>query len=293
MAVSTIETNNDNKIEILQYDEYTDNIKNIANQEVEFPCSKLLWSPSRSPILASTSDILRLYKFDEINSTLGLVSSLGKKQQGYSGPITSMDWNRVNNSILGVCSIDTTCTIWDINKGEVKTHLIAHDKEVYDIAFGKDENTFLSTGADGSIRLFDLRALDTCSVIFETQDLTPFSRISWNFNNPNFIAALVMDKNYIYIIDVRVANTPYAYLTYHTNVVNAVSWSPNSNAYICSVGDDKNALIWDIQLISNRTEDPLMCYTADNEIENVSWCESHDEWIGITSINSLQLLKVK
>ena len=33
-------------------------------------------------------------------------------------------------------SIDTTCTVWDMEKEVVDTQLIAHDKEVYDIAWG-------------------------------------------------------------------------------------------------------------------------------------------------------------
>ena len=49
---------------------------------------------------------------------------------------------------IGTSSIDTTCTIWGLETGQVigrvnmvtgqvKTQLIAHDKEVYDIAFSK------------------------------------------------------------------------------------------------------------------------------------------------------------
>jgi WD repeat-containing protein 68 len=38
------------------------------------------------------------------------------------------------------------------------TQLIAHDKEVYDIAFKpNDPDVFVSVGADGSVRMFDLR----------------------------------------------------------------------------------------------------------------------------------------
>ena len=51
----------------------------------------------------------------------------------------------------GTSSIDTTCTIWGLETGQVigrvnmvtgqvKTQLIAHDKEVYDIAFSKGKN---------------------------------------------------------------------------------------------------------------------------------------------------------
>ena len=33
----------------------------------------------------------------------------------YCAPLTSFDWNETDSSIIGTCSIDTTCTIWDIN----------------------------------------------------------------------------------------------------------------------------------------------------------------------------------
>jgi len=35
--------------------------------------------------------------------------------------------------------------------------LIAHDKEVYDMAFARGTDVFASVGADGSVRVFDLR----------------------------------------------------------------------------------------------------------------------------------------
>lgn len=33
----------------------------------------------------------------------------------YCAPLTSFDWNETEPSMIGSCSIDTTCTIWDIN----------------------------------------------------------------------------------------------------------------------------------------------------------------------------------
>lgn len=78
-------------------------------------------------------------------------------QNEFSAPLTSFDWNYDNLSLIGTSSIDTTCTIWDIEKSAVYTQLIAHDKEVYDISFSPDRNLFASVGADGSCRQFDLR----------------------------------------------------------------------------------------------------------------------------------------
>ena len=88
-----------------------------------------------------------------------------------SAPLTSFDWNEVDPNLLGTSSIDTTCTVWGLETGQVlgrvnmvsghvKTQLIAHDKEVYDIAFSKaggGRDMFASVGADGSVRMFDLR----------------------------------------------------------------------------------------------------------------------------------------
>ena len=32
----------------------------------------------------------------------------------YCAPLTSFDWNEADPTIIGSCSIDTTCTIWDV-----------------------------------------------------------------------------------------------------------------------------------------------------------------------------------
>ncbi len=45
-----------------------------------------------------------------------------------------------------------------MQKGVVDTQLIAHDKEVYDIAWG-GVGVFASVSADGSVRVFDLRCV--------------------------------------------------------------------------------------------------------------------------------------
>lgn len=93
--------------------------------------------------------------------------------------MTSFDWSAVDNRLVGTSSIDTTCTIWELETGaqlarlrspaqgtfvvrlkseitgqllgHVKTQLIAHENEVYDIAFSKcTAHGFASVGGDGS-----------------------------------------------------------------------------------------------------------------------------------------------
>ena len=201
LAISSLEKRLDNKIEIL---ELIDNeLKNVYEQQVGYPCTKLLWSPNKnkSSLLAFASDCIQIYDYNEEKKVLSFQTRLNNMKSQYNGPLTSFDWNIVNNSILGTASIDNTCTIWDLNKQSIKTQLIAHDKEVFDIQFGTEENIFISGGADGSIRLFDLRMLDHSTIIYETKGC--INKLAWNLQAPTLIAALSLDKNIIYIFDSR------------------------------------------------------------------------------------------
>lgn len=105
-------------------------------------------------------------------------------------------------NLLGTASIDTTCTIWDIEKNHVYTQLIAHDKEVYDISFS-DQNVFASVGADGSARTFDLRSLEHSTVLFETENNLPLLKLAWNRLDSNYVAVIAMDQSYVTILDIR------------------------------------------------------------------------------------------
>jgi WD40 repeat protein len=194
VAVSSLNMNKNNNISILSFsqeDKFNDedninlyNLNNInrlnsinnnsiflkSQIEMELPVSSILFSPheQNKNLLMSASDILRLYSFDGEN--LSLKYEFKKRIKNYCGPISACDWSLANNSIVGVSSIDTTCSILDLNKLQARYMIIAHDKEVYDISLGQDEFTFMSTGADGSVRLFDSRSANTSSIIFETID---------------------------------------------------------------------------------------------------------------------------
>ena len=144
-----------------------------------------MWHPSKnsSPgIIATTGDYLRIWNLEDskdtsTNSTTASTSSRKKvnlkvvlnnsKNVEYCAPLTAMDWNRADTNIIGMCSIDTTCTIWDINQMKPTTQLIAHDKEVFDIAFQRaSKHIFASVGADGSVRMFDLRSLEHSTIVY-------------------------------------------------------------------------------------------------------------------------------
>ena len=156
-------------------------------------------------------------------------------------------------------SIDTTCTVWDLNTLHAKTHLIAHDREVFDVAFvAGSEHIFASCGADGSVRMFDLRyplsldnadwrSLDHSTIIYEspqvgmgnlapstsgtvartptsaaaTQVGTPLLRISPCSKDANLLATFHLDSSTVLILDIRQPGKELYNLVAHTGNIEA------------------------------------------------------------------------
>lgn len=113
--------------------------------------------------------------------------------------------------------------------------LIAHDKEVFDIGF-QDVNIFATVGADGSMRMFDLRSLKHSTILYETgnnaMDSKPLLRLEWNNQDSSYIATFEPDSKKVIILDVRVPMIPVSELDGHSNFVNALSWAPHSSCHI-------------------------------------------------------------
>ncbi len=173
--------------------------------------------------------------------------------------------------------------------------------------------------------MFDLRALELSTLIFESSKLstdattsananananantagssaanhgaapdrlTPLLRVSWNKQDPNYLATVTMDSRKTVILDIRVPSLPVAELDGHTGVVNAVAWAPHSSCHICTAGEDTHALIWDLSAMPTPIEDPILAYDAKSEINNLLWSETQPDWISIAFENKLQILRV-
>ena len=65
----------------------------------------------------------------------------------------------------------------------------------YDVAFAtRNRDVFASVGADGSVRLFDLRSLEHSTIIYESRELMPLLRLSWNRQDPNYPAVRIQSR---------------------------------------------------------------------------------------------------
>lgn len=270
----------------------------LSQFEHPYPATKVMWAPSKhnlsnTDLLATTGDYLRLWTLsgDNVVDMKGVLNN--NKHAEYCAPLTSFDWNDTDASIIGSCSIDTTCTIWDINVMTPKTQLIAHDKEVYDIAFACGKDVFGTVGADGSLRMFDLRSLEHSTILYESPNLTPLLKLAWNKQDPNYLATIHTESQKAIILDIRIPSIPVAELVSHVGALNSISWAPHSPNHICTCADDKQALIWDISTKNSVTiEDPILAFTAEGEINQLQWDASHEDWVAICYKEQLQILKV-
>ncbi|XP_050212148.1 protein TRANSPARENT TESTA GLABRA 1 [Mercurialis annua] len=297
MAVGSFIEEYNNRVDILSFN--TDTLSFTPHPPLSFnhpyPPTKLMFNPSslhKPDLLASSGDYLRLWEVNG-NATEPVSVLNNSKSSEFCAPLTSFDWNEIEPKRIGTCSIDTTCTIWDIEKGCVETQLIAHDKEVYDIAWG-EARVFASVSADGSVRIFDLRDKEHSTIIYESpQPDTPLLRLAWNKQDLRYMATILMESNKVVILDIRSPTMPVAELERHKASVNAIAWAPQSCRHICSVGDDAQALIWDLPSVAGPNGiDPMSMYSAGSEINQLQWSAAQPDWIAIAFSNRMQLLKV-
>ncbi|KAI8919044.1 hypothetical protein PhCBS80983_g01871 [Powellomyces hirtus] len=328
-----------NKITVIEVQDKNADFIKVDDMEQPYPNTKLMWAPykgSNSPdLFATTGDFLKIWELrpnhepmrdDGLDgrrnpsgrSSIVPIAVLKNQRRPNSAghaPITSMDWNETDPNVVITCSIDTTCTVWDISTQQAKTQLIAHDREVYDVAFSRGNDVFASVGADGSLRMFDLRNLEHSTILYEAgpvpiearvppsanftpeaagTDILPLLRLSWNKQDPNYIATFQTDSTAVLIMDVRVPAIPVTELRGHGSVVTAIGWAPHSSSHICTSGDDKQALVWDISQSSKEKylQDPILAYSADSPVNQMAWSSASPDWVGISCGHQVQALRV-
>ncbi|SPQ26347.1 c5d394de-0fc1-46aa-af6d-ba0530ba807f [Thermothielavioides terrestris] len=288
----------------------------IAEATHSYPVTRLLWEPPSSQkqstdLLATSGDHLRLWSLPSepqpptpgstITSRNGrdmpvtkltpLALLSNSKTPDHTAPLTSLDWNTVNPSLIITSSIDTTCTIWDIPSLTAKTQLIAHDKEVYDVRFcAQSSDVFVSCGQDGSVRMFDLRSLEHSTIIYEPsakderdanggrisptlaqQTLShppPLLRLATSPHDQHLLATFAQDSNVVRILDARQPGQALLELRGHAGAVNCVEWSPLRRGTLASGADDCQVLIWD--LMNHHHHQPVNGAAADGSSSSSS-----------------------
>lgn len=298
--------------------------------DVEYPITQLEWDPrvahESTARLGALLEVLRLFAITdndgeprlEQTHTLANPAPSSGPTGGIQGdvntlpPVTSFDWNSTDPSIIITSSVDTTCTLWDVNRSfgdsksgldlaTVKTQLIAHDSEVFDVKFiHNSTNIFASVGNDGSMRVFDLRSLEHSTIIYEpgpalltgtgsathspaniggtrtpTMHGPPTSsnallRLSASHIDQYHLATIGANSNSVIIIDMRMPGMPLATLDAslggsNYGTINSLTWHPTAN-YLLTGGDDCQALIWDCSNLQAPKAGTMEGSTSDTPV---------------------------
>ncbi|KAL8281362.1 hypothetical protein RQP46_006396 [Phenoliferia psychrophenolica] len=266
----------------------------IARTAHPYPPSSIGFSPARlssslqssnastmgegtREMVATSSDCLRLYDLvdndDQNMATGGFVgrqvigagsrlvprAQLANTKADYSAPLTSFSWSTLEPTHIVTSSIDTTCTVWDISTSVPITQLIAHDREVYDVAWSpSSREVFASVGADGSVRMFDLRSLEHSTILYEATPApasssssstakngavtspnpssssasaatpgtlpSPLLRLAFSPTSPTYVSVCHADSADVQILDTRSPGTPAMEVRGHSGAVNGMAW---------------------------------------------------------------------
>lgn len=322
---------------------------NVAETAVEYPLTNVQWDPLMASLgvlrLGASSEVLRLYKVEQDpdklkmdgrfplvqthllanNSTANLANGDVQDINTFP-PVTSFDWNKADPSIIITSSVDTTCTVWDLNRSHslgkdrdtahVKTQLIAHDLEVFDVKFlHESTNVFASVSNDGSMRVFDLRSLEHSTIIYEPTRAPPLAssvpttaqahynpqallKLLTSNVDQNYLATVGVNLNQVLVIDMRMPGLPVVKLDclfggMSQAAVNTIQWHPSTN-WLATAGDDCQALVWDLtsgnKEVGTVVDTPAMAYTEELEVNNVCWRNSGD-WLGVISGKGFQALQ--
>lgn len=141
-----------NNVTLIELDETLGSLVERGSFGHEFPPNQIGFIPdleNRYPdLIATSADFLRLWRIHPNNLVTEEAVLSSNKSSQFTAPLTNFDWNEVEPRLIGTSSIDTTCTIYDVEAQQavglirpisfsVKTQLIAHDKPVHDIAFSR------------------------------------------------------------------------------------------------------------------------------------------------------------
>ncbi|GAA5930959.1 hypothetical protein JCM10213_003955 [Rhodosporidiobolus nylandii] len=208
-------------------------------------------------------------------------ATLQNSKADFSAPLTSFSWSLLKPTQIVTSSIDTTCTVWDISTGVPVTQLIAHDKEVYDVAWSPaSQEVFTSVGADGSVRMFDLRSLEHSTILYEASPASasssassskrngasptptsaapapPLLRVAFSPTSPSYLSVVHADSPDVQILDVRAPGTPAFVVQGHKAAVNGMAWGgetmqggggeTSGPGWLATVSDDATLLLWDL-----------------------------------------------
>jgi WD repeat-containing protein 68 len=135
--------------------------------------------------------------------------------------------------------------------------------------------------------LFDTRALDHSTILYETGDAQPLLRLAWNPLDNNYVACFGVDSQQVVIVDVRSAAVPVAILNGHSSA-SSMNWAPHNSGWI-AVSDLQGVKLWDV---SQNVVQPTWHLPTSKAVQKIVWPSSAPDWMALSTNSVIQIVKL-
>lgn len=221
LAAGSFEQSNNNHIDIYCYD--GNKFNKEVSTSVDFPPTRICFTPNATlnPIdhFISTDTRIKCWCLENQGIKLEYTIPITEKND----PLTCADWSGPDKSLIVVGSVDGTSTIVDINTQEIVTSIQTHDQPVYDVSFCPTSSTFITAGLDGSLRIFDLRDLNSSIIFYQTS--LPIQRASVSPFKGYLVAAMAKNSTKLALVDSRKPGQPYSFCYGNESYITSFAWS--------------------------------------------------------------------
>ncbi|TFJ97299.1 60 kDa SS-A/Ro ribonucleoprotein [Platysternon megacephalum] len=217
-----------------------------------------------------------------------LFSFAGHMTEGFA-----MDWSPLVPGRLVTGDSNKNIHLWS-PKADGTWHVdqrpfTAHTASVEDLQWSPTEATvFASCSADGSIRVWDVRAAPgrACMLTASQAHTSDVNVISWNRHEPFLLSG--GDDGALHVWDLRLFQTGTSVATFkqHTAPVTSVEWHPTDGGVFAAAGADNQVTQWDLAVERDQEgegeseDDPalasippqlLFVHQGETDIKELHW----------------------
>lgn len=140
-------------------------------------------------------------------------------------------------------------------------------------------------------------------IVYEAPNHLPLVRVAFNKRDDRYLATFWNGSSTIAIIDRRHTSYPVVELTHHNASVNSIAWSPHSRYELCSAGEDKSLLVYDICAsvtvgqqhgvgLVNSGWNSNTLLKSEEPINQVSWSPTEPSCIGLVDEKALHVVQM-
>jgi len=166
-----------------------------------------------------------------------------KKFVGHSKGVQAIELFPKTGHLLLSGSMDGTCKIWDVTRDRnVLRTYSGHHEAVRAVNMSNDGASFLSSGFDRYVRLWDLET-GQAKATFSNRKM--YYQVKF-YPNDNNVFLCASSDNRIYQWDIRTGTVCQEY-NYHLQACNSITFFDEGRKFL-STSDDKKMLVWEYDI---------------------------------------------